>query len=187
MFGIDVQQLSFPFMRKAMRSIVRRALDKVGVSAVWDGANREQKRSGALRNELNSRTIAHFTDEARKKQKPTKVLYFAHNEHVAKSCTTSRITEWYGTEGMYLGEMDPHVRYLAIATFSPVLWNTHAPGPPRKKKTVLPADISSRLKEDCVLLVAGKTMTRKKSIDMNYYTTDDFDFTIMQHASPPLR
>jgi len=42
--GIDVQQLSFPFMRKAMRPPVRRALDRV--SPVWDGAEQEQKRRG---------------------------------------------------------------------------------------------------------------------------------------------
>lgn len=200
MFGIDVQQLSFPFMRDAMRPIVRRALSRV--ASEWENAREKEQTDGRLRNELNARTIAHFSVNARKRTRPTKVLYFAHNEHIAKGCKNcksknrSRADSGYKTEGMYLIEHHG-VRYVSIATFSPKLWNTWQAGPPRMRKTKLPEYFATRLKRNTVMCVAGGKKNKNErthqesiistdNIDMEYYTTDDFDFTLMQYSSVEL-
>lgn len=194
-YGIDVQQLNFrspnPIYDRAGRE-VKDALRDSGAEREWNAATPSDRQKGNLRNFLNAKMIMHFStsttkNEKKKKKKKikNKILYFAHNEHVATDCANSREKKNYRTDGSWIREMTGHSSssYLSLATFSEHTWSVHdALKPPLL--TVDPLPIRHR----------PRTRTRNNAGGMidamdaricptvplgENYVSGDFDFVLM--------
>ena len=131
-FGVDVQQLDFPGLPMERGTCVSRAYQRMRARRRWRDAPASEKRAGALRNRLNGECVAHIAEM----QEPgTVILYFAHNEHVAKSCSESRRNARYATDGSVVllrAARSAHA-YYSVATFAPLLWNAWGESPGRQK------------------------------------------------------
>jgi hypothetical protein len=119
-FGVDVQQLDFGFSSSAGMSAPILGGVLARHAAAWHAASDSARRSGALRNALNGRIVAEMAT-ALKAQGYTAVLYFAHNEHVARSCVHARERPAYRTDGHHI---ERRVTYRAVATLAPRTWHT---------------------------------------------------------------
>lgn len=172
-FGIDVQQLSHGFARESMRPPVRDILMRAEIRRRWDAAAAAKKKDGTLRNELQAVAIGRFAEKVKEaKARTTKVVYFAQNEHVALGCANARKNPGkYLTDGMWLTRLFPHLRYLSIATFSPLSWNTWT------------VDRKPVLRRKKMVSCNGAKDDRRTCIDMGPYTTRDFDLTVVQSRS----
>jgi len=73
--------------------------------------------SSSVRNECNSFIINDLILEENSKNNKNIYLYFAHNEHIALDCNSTRKNENYKTEGFFLSKI-LKIKYLSIATFS---------------------------------------------------------------------
>lgn len=165
--GIDVQALDHPGLvascqpRPVAAALRRRA-------RAWRRAGGEASR-GAARNRLNAATILEMATMQRMQKK---VLYFAHNEHVALSCAATRRDSAYRTEGAILRQA-LGARYSSVATFAPetwTTWTTRRPHlvserrAPKGRGALLGAECSSPMGEN--------------------YRVSDFDVAIIEDRSP---
>lgn len=119
-YGIDIQQVDFPFMWHNCGRMVRNSMQSCGAIDEWKNGSDKDRSDGAMRNRLNARIIAHMAKQLQHNEK-TVVIYLAHNAHIAK--TAKEETRRYKTDGRYLAK-DPSVMYMSIATYSPHLWTT---------------------------------------------------------------
>lgn len=127
-YGIDAQAAGFPHLAAAPSpgDYVSRI---AGASfRLWQAAPEAQRRDGALRNRLNADTILAALRSApprpglaRPGAPRPKLLYFAHNEHVATGCRAARENRAYQTEGALLRAALGDA-YLSVATWAPRLW-----------------------------------------------------------------
>ena len=186
-FGTDVQQLSFDFARLAMRAPVRRAFEERDIHRRWLRSSSRSRSGGALRNRLNAEVIARFAESAKVRPHKTKILYFAHNEHVSTGCVQSRKDPTYVTEGAWMRRLFPHLRYVAIATTSFRLWNVWDSDKPRLRKGIkyTQEDGASGHRDVIIVSDCGDTAASNTRliVDMENYTSRDFDCTIVQKDS----
>lgn len=138
-YGIDIQQVSFPFMWRGCGKTVRTSMTKCGALEEWRNGCDKDRVDGAMRNRLNAKIIADIANSTtvmrtRRDRQPV-VIYIAHNEHISK-CARSE-TRTYKTDGHYLAK-DPSIEYCAIATHSPHLWATWA----RKTQVLIREDLN---------------------------------------------
>jgi hypothetical protein len=139
--------------------------------------------SGITRNKCNSSIINDLILDNRKKNKNNIYIYFAHNEHIGLNCNSTRKNDKYKTEGFYLNE-NPKIKYLSIATFSPVqysLWECSFPICKIKKY------ITKSKKWDKIFREHNnKTVIINKNQKLpmlNDYYTSDFNFTIADNEN----
>lgn len=132
-YGIDIQQVDFPFMWVRAGNVVREAIESdADIKRKWldfkDGSSK-----GSIRNKLNAKVISHIAQTLSSSSSSSSVgpplfLYFAQNEHVSRypskgvlESSTHPDTIPYKTDGHYLSK-DKRIGYVAIATHSPHLW-----------------------------------------------------------------
>lgn len=186
--GTDVQQLSFGFMRQnmgdAMRSVIAAS---PGVHKRWIKAENDKVRRGGVRNELNAQILFDLKMKNKNKNK-SKLVYFAHNEHVALAAHQTRIsTTSYRTDGSHLEDLlrRHNLTYLSIGTFSPELWNTWGNTTPTKMKTPVSARLEKHLKDPHAILY--RESFKKDGDDMREYGLRDFHVTLVQPRSPSMK
>lgn len=188
-YGIDVQQLNFPALHALAGRKVKEALHDSGAEREWNTASSRTRNNGALRNRLNAKMILHFSSLAAEREKtmknntrPTKIVYFAHNEHIAVDCVQSRENSAYKTDGNWIREIGPDDKrhYLSLATFSEHTWNTwDMSKPPLMTVDLLPP----RTRKSGV--INGRSSPAIPLGDD--YVSGDFDFVLMSPNGENIR
>ena len=176
-YGIDIQIVKYNDMYNKLDSKLKKIIDKYKKIYLEDSI------SGITRNKCNSSIINDLILDDRKKNKKNIYLYFAHNEHIAFNCNSTRKNNKYKTEGFYLNE-NPKIKYLSIATFSPVqysLWECSF------QKCKIKKYITKSKKWDKVFREhKDKTVIvnqNHKLPMLNDYYTSDFNFTIADNQN----
>ena len=171
-YGIDIQIVKYPDMYNILNLKLKKIIDKYKKIYLDDSI------SGITRNKCNSLIINDLILDDKKKNKKNIYLYFAHNEHIALNCNLTRKNNKYKTEGFYLNE-NPKIKYLSIATFSPVqysLWECSFTRCKIKKyitKSKKWDKIFKEYKDKPVIINQNYKLPM-----LNDYYTSDFNFTI---------
>ena len=176
-YGIDIQIVEYLDMYNILDPKLKKIIDKYKKIYLDDSIR------GITRNKCNSSIINDLILDDRKKNKKNIYLYFAHNEHIAFNCNSTRKNNKYKTEGFYLNE-NPKIKYLSIATFSPVqysLWECSF------QKCKIKKYITKSKKWDKVFREhKDKTVIvnqNHKLPMLNDYYTSDFNFTIADNEN----
>lgn len=176
-YGIDIQIVKYNDMYNKLDSKLKKIIDKYKKIYLEDSI------SGITRNKCNSSIINDLILDDRKKNKKNIYLYFAHNEHIGLNCNSTRKNNKYKTEGFYLNK-NPKIKYLSIATFSPVqysLWECSF------QKCKIKKYITKSKKWDKVFREhKDKTVIvnqNHKLPMLNDYYTSDFNFTIADNQN----
>jgi hypothetical protein len=176
-YGIDIQIVKYLDMYNILDPKLKKIIDKYKKIYLDDSI------SGIARNKCNSSIINDLILDNRKKNKNNIFIYFAHNEHIGLNCNSTRKNNKYKTEGFYLNE-NPKIKYLSIATFSPVqysLWECSFPICKIKKY------ITKSKKWDKIFREHNnKTVIINKNHKLpmlNDYYTSDFNFTIADNEN----
>jgi hypothetical protein len=160
-YGVDVQLLDHPHLVSRTRTSALKDAVMLHRPA-WERCSHTDRR-GAERNRLNAETILRMA-----RMHPLhKVIYFAHNEHVAFGCAQTRRDPTYVTEGAILKRrLGP--LYTAVATFAPVTWSVLWRAPERSGRP-------------------GPLQTRIRDRHMEYCGRADFDEVLSDDRSRRLR
>ena len=176
-YGIDIQIVKYLDIYNILDPKLKKIIDKYKKIYLDDSI------SGITRNKCNSSIINDLILDNRKKNKNNIYIYFAHNEHIGLNCNSTRKNDKYKTEGFYLNE-NPKIKYLSIATFSPVqysLWECSFPICKIKKY------ITKSKKWDQIFREHNnKTVIINKNHKLpmlNDYYTSDFNFTIADNEN----
>lgn len=154
-YGIDIQIVKFDKLYNSLNIKLKNIIDKYKNIYLTNP-------TGLVRNECNSLII---NDIILQKNKNNIYLYFAHNEHISYIGN-----EQYKTEGFYFYK-NPKIKYLSIATFSPIQYNLWE-GPIKKF-------ISKSKKWDDIFIKDNMVIiTKNYKLPMFGCNTSNFDFTI---------
>ena len=166
-YGIDAQVIKYPVLKKRGGSYVARKIAEVDAIRRWAAAGPTAD-NGNLRNVLNADIVAAI---ARDHPDHT-VLYFAQNEHVGVSCSLMRKNSEYRTEGSLLRKW-LGTRYIAIATYSPLMWAFWGTQRPER------FDDDGRGHPDADEVIHTEKGRLAMAMPMeSMYTTADFDYTL---------
>jgi hypothetical protein len=171
-YGIDIQIVKFHDMYINLNINIKKVIDKYKKIYLTTP-------TGAIRNKCNALIINDLILQT--KNKNNIYLYFAHNEHISFNCNEMRKNNKYKTEGFYLYE-NPLIKYLSIATFSPIqysLWDC-------SEICKIKKFITKSKKWNNIFINNNNTViiTNNYKIPMlgNYYT-DDFNYTIADNLT----
>ena len=176
-YGIDIQIVKYLDMYNMLDSKLKKIIDKYKKIYLDDSI------SGITRNKCNSSIINDLILDDKKKNKNNIYLYFAHNEHIAFNCNSTRKNNKYKTEGFYLNE-NPKIKYLSIATFSQFqysLWECSFQKCKIKKYITKSKkwDKVFREHKDKTVIVSQN----HKLPMLNDYYTSDFNFTVADNKN----
>jgi hypothetical protein len=176
-YGIDIQIVKYLDMYNILDSKLKKIIDKYKKIYLDDSI------SGITRNKCNSSIINDLILDDKKKNKKNIYLYFAHNEHIAFNCNSTRKNNKYKTEGFYLNK-NPKIKYLSIATFSPIqysLWECSF------QKCKIKKYITKSKKWDKVFRKYDDKLVivnqNHKLPMLNDYYTSDFNFTVADNKN----
>lgn len=93
-YGIDIQVVRYKDLYNMLNIKIKRIIDKYKDKYLKD-------LSSSVRNECNSFIINDLILEENSKNNKNIYLYFAHNEHIALDCNSTRKNENYKTEGFF--------------------------------------------------------------------------------------
>ncbi len=176
-YGIDIQIVKYIDMYNILDPKLKKIIDKYKKIYLGDSI------SGITRNKCNSSIINDLILDDKKNNNKNIYLYFAHNEHIALNCNSTRKNNKYKTEGFYLNE-NPKIKYLSISTFSPVqysLWSCSF------QKCKIKKYITKSKKWDKVFREHDDEpviVNQNHKLPMlNDYNTSDFNFTIADNEN----
>lgn len=148
--------------------------------AAWNKHPKVHRMSdGMLRNTFNAKIIKSIMCEKKTYNPNTKILYFAHNEHVAVNCESHRTDPKYMTEGQILKGMFTN-KYVAIGTYAPnmsSLWSF---------PDMYTEHTNRKVKQQVINDLQGKKYkiydNNVVSLELDDYNNTDFDSLIVQSS-----
>lgn len=118
MYGVDVAILRHEGLVNLIKDDYIKSIMLKQIQHWQTYSKRRRMQDGLLRNSFNANILLDVMNDKKRIDATTKILYFAHNEHVALDCEAHRNDPKYVTEGSILrSKLDK--KYMSVGTFAP--------------------------------------------------------------------